>query len=479
MTTLIPKFQQTGTGAVNRPINLKLAETVSILDFGAVADGNGSGGGTDNTAFIQAALNAIVASDTPKQLVIPAGIYRCDTGLIVNIHLVSIESLRGVLDFTNLASTGSALTIIGDTAGNPYKQANAYLRGIEIIGPSDAGAGSRGLYLNALSGGLDVGPSHISLENLNVHGFSIGIEQGNNAYLIDLFHVDFYECDVICYLPSGMINSGSQICFYGGTWYNSRTGLYGASGPTDTHLFGTAIGQLGTGTSGGGNCFQMDAGNLTLHGVHTEGTNKDRLFFVDAANTTLVTITCHGCFFYSNTSLGAVNAYIELNGQANLAMYGGTIFCAAGTTYAIKMAAGYNFIYNGVLEILNGAVIVPPNFYWRQAFGLNDGVSTNMALTANQTISTSGIFAGKASYSITGVDSIVGRGDGFSYMFVVRDNTSGGMTIGTFESGNGVVITTNGTPQITFARVGADFVAKTTGGTANRTISIAYFQCQG
>lgn len=50
MTTLIPKFQQTGTGASNRPINEKLAETVSVKDFGAVGDGVTN----DTTAFTNA-----------------------------------------------------------------------------------------------------------------------------------------------------------------------------------------------------------------------------------------------------------------------------------------------------------------------------------------------------------------------------------------------------------------------------------------
>ena len=40
MTTLIPKFQQSYSNSVNRAINFKLAEFVSVLDFGAVADGN-------------------------------------------------------------------------------------------------------------------------------------------------------------------------------------------------------------------------------------------------------------------------------------------------------------------------------------------------------------------------------------------------------------------------------------------------------
>jgi hypothetical protein len=59
MTTLIPKFDlmngsTTPTGAVNRAINLKLAESISILDFGGVGDG-----ATDNATALQNAHNAL------------------------------------------------------------------------------------------------------------------------------------------------------------------------------------------------------------------------------------------------------------------------------------------------------------------------------------------------------------------------------------------------------------------------------------
>jgi hypothetical protein len=65
MTTLIPKYDQGSTGAVNRPINLKLGETISVKDFGAV--GNNI---ADDTAAIQAAIN------TGKAVFFPAGVYK-------------------------------------------------------------------------------------------------------------------------------------------------------------------------------------------------------------------------------------------------------------------------------------------------------------------------------------------------------------------------------------------------------------------
>lgn len=72
MTTLIPKYDvknggATPAGAINRPINEKLAEVLSVKDFGAVGDGV-----TDDTAAIQAAIDATALYGI---LTFPEGIY--------------------------------------------------------------------------------------------------------------------------------------------------------------------------------------------------------------------------------------------------------------------------------------------------------------------------------------------------------------------------------------------------------------------
>ena len=69
MTTLIPKFEQQGS-TVNRPINLKLQETISVTDFGA----NPSNTAAQNDIAFHAASNAIVANGGGI-LLIPPGIY--------------------------------------------------------------------------------------------------------------------------------------------------------------------------------------------------------------------------------------------------------------------------------------------------------------------------------------------------------------------------------------------------------------------
>jgi len=73
MTTLIPKFDlknggSTPAGAINRTIYEKLADTVSVKDFGAIGDGV-----TDDTAAVQAAISGSQSIYFPKGTYLVSG----------------------------------------------------------------------------------------------------------------------------------------------------------------------------------------------------------------------------------------------------------------------------------------------------------------------------------------------------------------------------------------------------------------------
>jgi hypothetical protein len=118
MTTLIPQYDlkngnATPAGAVNRPINQKLGETVSVKDFGAVGDGT-----TDDTAAIQAAFNYIAANQFPTsgfpqwtyniaEVFFPQGTYKITS----QISVTALVVIRGI---------GSAYV-----AGSTIRQATA------------------------------------------------------------------------------------------------------------------------------------------------------------------------------------------------------------------------------------------------------------------------------------------------------------------------------------------------------------------
>ena len=67
-------FLQSGTGATSRSVQSKLREMVSVLDFGAAGDGI-----QDDTAYIQAALDAI--SSTGGEIYLPRGTYKITSTL--------------------------------------------------------------------------------------------------------------------------------------------------------------------------------------------------------------------------------------------------------------------------------------------------------------------------------------------------------------------------------------------------------------
>jgi hypothetical protein len=97
MTTLIPKYDQGATGAVNRPFDQKLAESVSVLDFGADRTGV-----TSSTTAFQNAINSLTSGG---QIVVPAGTYYLATTVTVNNNITFIGQGTASIITSNAATT--------------------------------------------------------------------------------------------------------------------------------------------------------------------------------------------------------------------------------------------------------------------------------------------------------------------------------------------------------------------------------------
>lgn len=92
-------FLQSGTGAVNRTVQSKLRDTVSVKDFGAVGDGV-----TDDSAAVQAAINTMTSGGT---LVFPFGTYKINTSILVPYSNITIIGNGSTIDATTLTYNGA------------------------------------------------------------------------------------------------------------------------------------------------------------------------------------------------------------------------------------------------------------------------------------------------------------------------------------------------------------------------------------
>lgn len=150
MTTLIPKYDlmnggSTPTGAINRPINNKLADTLSVKDFGAVGDGT-----TDDTNAFLAAVAAVQNNRT---------LYGGGTLHIPTGHYI----IKQTLVFTQGAHSGSAsghnVFITGDGGWNT------------MLDFTNAPSGSFGIHFNE---GGNFGVSNLSITGTPAAGIYLG-----------------------------------------------------------------------------------------------------------------------------------------------------------------------------------------------------------------------------------------------------------------------------------------------------------------
>jgi parallel beta-helix repeat protein len=160
-------FIQEGTGAVQRTVESKLQDTVSVKDFGAVGDGV-----ADDTAAIQAAI------DSGKTAYVPKGTYKISATLNLNNGykaLIGDDSLPVI----NKTTAGPAIRI-GTTSGavlNEYSTVkNLYLKSTTVAPtfPENPGSIDAGVVLDGGSSSLSAAVQNARVLNVRVGNWSCG-----------------------------------------------------------------------------------------------------------------------------------------------------------------------------------------------------------------------------------------------------------------------------------------------------------------
>lgn len=173
-------FSASGAGAVERTVDDKLRDIVSVKDFGAVGDGV-----TDDTAAIQAAIESFAPfnpfTTSGGQVYLPPGIYRITSTLDLSgkhgLHLlgsgVQSTELAAAGDFPVITSINTSTT-----TGNDLQISDLTLRG-----GGNTQVNAHGIYCVFTNG--------CSIRNLAIYGCYYGLNL-NHSWQFNIENVDMH-----------------------------------------------------------------------------------------------------------------------------------------------------------------------------------------------------------------------------------------------------------------------------------------------
>jgi hypothetical protein len=188
MATLIPQYDlKDGTlipsGAVNRPINKKLQETISIKDFGAVCDGV-----TDDTVAVQNAIN--FAENTSK-----AVLFEGTTVLVGSLSLPSNTILElgtttlKLKNATNLPLLiNSSINYTAGTYGNTNIQINNGTLDFNGANQSDT---------NPSTGAVAIGVKFVGVNGLTFNQTTFINSRRYNIFICNCSRIRAYGTEII------------------------------------------------------------------------------------------------------------------------------------------------------------------------------------------------------------------------------------------------------------------------------------------
>lgn len=471
MTTLIPKYDQGATGAVNRPINEKFAEIISVKDFGAVGDGV-----TDDYIAIAAAITAVLALPTGGCLYFPHGNYISTVSLVI-----TVPANKGI-KLTGDGENSTYLSFTNDTEGVSVAlgaKASCEVNNITIVAASTSPSSNHiGLLIN---GNLYADAVGVKVKNVTLKGnanrttsWPIGLALTNLSNTV----VD----SVSVYMPDATVSSGqvginllggsssayiadtkiSNTEIVGGnisigvagyaqglyvtnsTLIGCNTGIYWNQPGTDAELLAVSNSHINartTGVSTTGVSWVLLTNNLILRFTNT-ASGWYAFFLADASLSAVSNNTIYGNVVSGETGI-LVTASTSGYGNQPVSIVGNVIGAINGPGVAItglaKLVQVKSNIMNGVLGSMvdNGT---NPNYNY-----IFDNTYNPSGNSGNDIIRRSGtLLIGETVDDSTAGLNIHGT---FSYPLATGTNVSTSAYQAAFFNPNGVVgsIQTNGT----------------------------------
>ena len=338
-------YNQGGTGAVTTNVQAKLAQTVSIKDFGAV--GNGI---TDDTTAFNNAISTFTSANNPIQINLGNSTYKITSGLTFDPLLIKFIGQSATLNFSTMTS-GVALTLTGTGSANGIF--GTCMRDVKIVGPGIS-SNVDGIYFNSTIGKAIL---NLGFYGVDVSYFRSGHLYGNYTWNIFWYNCTVGYCNKAVNIPTATTTSGENVVYENSLIYNSNGGLNLQSANWDIRFVNCSIDAISgysvyqtASLAFFTNChFESGAATITNPPFYVDQTGGDTTLQITGGNI-YINCTTAGYMFSVNTTPNSGTGVLVDGVYINYGLTG-INYLATGT--------GDFLIRNTFTNITNGFLSLP------------------------------------------------------------------------------------------------------------------------